>query len=224
MAKIRVVLADDHAVLRSGLRLLINTQRDMEVVGEAGSHHETLEAVRQFGPDVLLLDLTMPGGSGTKLIDTLSREYPGTRVLVLTMHDDPAYFRQAMAAGAAGYLVKKAADTDLLTAIRTVAQGRVYAPPDLALEPRGTRGQGLERPGAKTGGALESLSVREREVLALLAEGHTNQAIADRLYLSVKTVESYRARVMGKLGLRNRAELTRFALEVGLLSRESTAD
>lgn len=208
---IRVHIADDHAVLRAGLRLLIQSQADMDVVGESGDAEETLRRLVETTPDVLTLDLTMPGGGGISLLKRVSAEMPGLRVVVLTMHDEAEYFRSAMAAGAAGYVVKKSADTELLTAIRTVAQGRTYTNVELAT--------GLEQ--ASVGDPtknLAELSQREREVLEFVAQGHTNQAIADRLSLSVKTVESYRARVMTKLGLQSRADLMQFALESGLLS------
>lgn len=216
MSKTKVLIADDHAVLRAGLRMLINSQPDMEVVGEAGTTLDTIDAVRNKLPNVVTLDLSMPGGTGVKLIERLTREFPSVRLLVLTMHDDPAYFRTALAAGAAGYVVKKSADTELLTAIRSVAEGRTYAHVDLT-------GKDAEcPPGAsyrtsEAIGSLASLSEREREVLVWIARGHTNQAIADRLFLSVKTVESYRSRLMSKLGLRNRADLTKFAIDIGLL-------
>jgi two-component system response regulator NreC len=222
MAKIRVLVADDHAVLRSGLKLLINSQSDMQVVGEAGSHDEALRKARELKPDVLTLDLTMPGGTGVKLIETLSRESPAIRVVVLTMHDDAAYFRVAMAAGAFGYVVKQSADTELLDAIRCVARGKIYTQVQLAAA--------SDRPAISTGSAkaetnlLSTLSEREREVLTMVAQGHTNQVVADRLDLSVKTVESYRARLMSKLGLHNRAELTQLAMEAGLLAGSGGQD
>lgn len=207
MSKIRVLLVDDHALIRAGLRMLINAQRDMETVGEAASCREALEQINRLQPEVVSLDLTMPGGSSIKLIEQLHSEHPEIRVLVLTMHDDPAYFRAVMAAGGAGYLVKSAADSELLTAIRTVHQGRTFANANL---------NGLPHTPATAG--LSSLSDREREVLESLAKGFTNQAIADRLFLSVKTIETYRARIAAKLGLRTRAEMVRYALEVGLLA------
>lgn len=217
MPKTRVLIADDHAVLRTGLRLLINTQPDMEVVGEAGTFAETMDAVASLHPDVATIDLTMPGGTGIRLIESLSKASPTTRLLVLTMHDDPAYFRLAMAAGAAGYVMKKSADTELLTAIRTVAGGRSFAQVDLATT---VFSKPLSKEGEQKRAVLDQLSEREREVFTLVVKGHTNQAIADKLLLSVKTVESYRARLMTKLGLKNRAELTQLALELGLLGGE----
>lgn len=210
MAKIRVAIADDHAMLRSGLKMLINTQPDLSVVGEAGNHAETRSIVAATSPQILTLDLSMPGGQPMKLIEDLVRDHPTTRILVLTMHEDPAYLRMSLAAGASGYLVKRSADSDLLDAIRTVARGGIYAQANSAAVT-------LAQSDQESRSSLESLSDREREVLLGLAQGHTNQELADQLFLSVKTVESYRARLMVKLGLHNRAELTRFAISSGLL-------
>lgn len=211
MPKVRVAIADDHAMLRTGLKLLINTQADMEVVGEAGSHAETKAMVAASHPDVLTLDLSMPGGQPMSLVETLSRENPGIRILVLTMHEDPAFVRMALAAGASGYLVKRSADSELLSAIRTVAKGGIHAQVGV-----------LATPTAPPATApLNALSDREREVLVWVARGQTNQAIADKLFLSVKTIESYRARLMAKLGLQNRAELTQLAITLGLLEPDT---
>lgn len=214
MSKIRVLVADDHAVLRAGLRLLINTQPDMEVVGEAGDHRQALEMAKKLQPNVLTLDMSMPAGNGIRVIQTLARELPSIRVLVLTMHDDPAYFRMALASGAVGYVCKKAADSELLTAIRSVAQGKVYTQLELSAD---STAQLPSTAADSARSPLEQLSEREQEVLQFLAQGFTNQAIADRLYLSVKTVESYRARLLTKLRMKSRAELTQFAIESGLL-------
>jgi len=213
---IRILIADDHAVVRSGLRLLLSSQADMEVVADCGSHREVLEAVeaRRGGIDVASLDLTMPGGSPAALIEDVIERCPGIGVVVLTMHDDPGHARMALAAGARGYVVKSAADRQLLEAIRIVARGGTHLPEAVGGEPV----TGPKPSGPAGGRPRDSLSQREREVLVLLAQGHTNQQIADKLYLSVKTIESYRSRLMGKLGLANRSELTRFALEAGLLS------
>ena len=214
MAKIRVLIADDHAVLRAGLRLLINAQPDLEVVAEAASAPEVVKQAAAAAPDVVTLDLSMPGGSGVQTIERLRQECPRVRVLVLTMHDDPAYLRAVLAAGGAGYVVKTAADTELLTAIRAVAQGRTFV--DLNLS--GGQVQAvLGGGGGRRAAGLDQLSPREREVLGYLAQGHTHQQIADRLFLSVKTVETYRARIADKLGLRTRADVVRYAVEVGLL-------
>jgi two-component system response regulator NreC len=218
MAKIRVLIADDHALLRTGLRLLINAQADMEVVGEAADGHEVLRKAAAVGPDVVTLDLTMPGGSSIKTIELLRQECPRTRVLVLTMHDDPSYVRTALAAGGVGYIVKTAADGELLTAIRAVHRGRTFVDANLTDGP-GPGILGSPAGGGKAGTVepASPLSERELEVLQLLAQGYTNQEIGTRLCLSVKTIETYRARVMDKLGLRSRADLTRYALEIGLL-------
>lgn len=222
MSKIRVLIADDHAVLRTGLRLLIHTQADMEVVGEAGTFPETIEGCAKLLPDVVTLDLNMPGGTGARAIADILRISPTTHVLVLTMHDDTAYLRSCLAAGAQGYVVKKAADTELLSAIRTLSQGRAYV--NVTDQPLVSKAESLATTKRIREGKikpLDDLSEREREVLLFVAQGHTNQAIADKLFLSVKTVESYRSRLMSKLGLHSRAELMRFALDAGLLSTDA---
>ncbi len=218
MEKIRIILADDHSILRAGLKLLIENQPDMEVVGEVGDHSLVLEAVKIANPRVLALDWSMPGGNPVRVLEELTLKYPGTRVIVLTMHEDPAYVRLALGAGASGYLLKSAADSELIQAIRQIAKGGIYTQVPKALE--------VDSPGEKSlvGSKLEQLSQREREVLGQIAQGHTNQAIADRLFLSVKTVESYRARLMAKLGLKSRAELTQFSLESGLFELGKQVD
>ena len=215
MPKIRVLLADDHAVLRAGLKLLVNHEQDMEVVAEAGTFGEAIRLASLSKPDVVTLDLTMPGGNGVDKIEQVCRACSTARVLVLTMHDDPAYLRAALSAGASGYVVKKAADTELLGAIRAVHAGRVF----VDLESHGARSPTALVPAKNTGGTGDNLSERERTVLERLAQGHTNQSIAEQLDLSVKTIESYRARLLRKLGLRSRADITRYAVETGLLGR-----
>jgi two-component system response regulator NreC len=214
MTKIRVLLADDHAVLRAGLKLLVNHQQDMEVVAEAGTFGEAIRLASIVRPDVITLDLTMPDGHGVDKIEQVCRACPTTRVLVLTMHDDPAYLRAALSSGASGYVVKKAADTELLGAIRAVHAGRVF----VDLESHHSRPLAVLVPGDTAPGS-DNLSERERTVLERLAQGHTNQSIAEQLNLSVKTIESYRARLLKKLGLRSRADITRYAVEMGLLGR-----
>lgn len=217
MAKVKVVLADDHALLRAGLAVLINAQPDMEVVAEAATAQEAIEAVQRTQPDLLTLDLTMPGGNSVQAIETLRQKCPKTRILVLTMHDDPGYLHATMSAGCAGYLVKTASDAEMLSALRTVAQGRTVV--GLSLSQGDARS--VLGPGAKTEHpALAPLSEREREVLQLLARGHTNHQIADKLFLSVKTVETYRSRIGEKLGLRDRAELVAYAIKVGFLGED----
>lgn len=214
---IRILLTDDHAVLRAGLRALLNAEADMEVVGEAGDGHTCIRVAAQLKPDVILLDLNMPHCNGLEALAQLRQQTPDSRVLILTMHDDAQYLRQALAAGSAGYILKQAADTELLSAIRTVYNGGVFLHPahtKVLLEDT------LGQTPAPADNALAQLSEREQEVLRLIALGHSNKEIANMLYLSVKTVETYKARLMEKLALRTRAALVRFALKHGLLDEE----
>jgi DNA-binding NarL/FixJ family response regulator len=218
MAKIRTLIADDHAIVRAGLELLINTQPDMEVVGHASTIHEIVPACLAAAPDVLLQDLSMPGGSGVSAIAHVRQECPRTRILVLTVHDDPVYMRAALAAGAMGYIFKIAGVVEVISAIRAVHQGRVFV--DLHFEPHlfaSSPSALLEASQTSPPSSRPALSRREQEVLILLAEGHTHQQIADRLFLSVKTIETYRARIAEKLDLRSRADTVRYAMEIGLL-------
>src|SRR6185295_17891572 len=203
MGRIRILIADDHAVLRTGLRMLIDSQRDLEVVGEASDGDEAVRKAATLRPDVALVDISMPGSSGIKAIERIREAAPATRVLVLTMHDMPAYLR--------------AADSALLAAIRDVYRGRTALDPALAAS---VVQSGLRRRGATGVGPTTPLSQREREVLELVAQGYTNQQIADHLGLSVKTVETYRARLVEKLGRQSRAELVRYALDSGLFGGE----
>jgi two-component system, NarL family, response regulator NreC len=224
MSKIRILIVDDHTILRAGLRMLINAQPDMEAVSEAMDGHEALWRAREIKPDVVLMDITMPKTGGLQVLEQLRQVCPHTRILVLTMHDDPAYALSVLAAGGLGYVVKRSADSDLLAAIRAVYRGRTFVDPTLA----GSLVQELlgkqVSAGAVDGGVRRSLlSPREREVLRLLAQGYTNQQAARSIMVSVKTVETYRARIAQKLGLHSRAELTRYALESGLLSPDSLA-
>jgi two-component system, NarL family, response regulator NreC len=217
---IRVLIADDHAILRSGLKMLVNAQVDMEVVGEAPDGEQAVRAARDMKPSVALLDLTMPGSGGLQALEEIARCCPDTRVLVLTMHDDPAYLRSVLAAGASGYVLKRAVDTELLSAIRAVHRGGIFVDPSLAhvfvqdaLEKRGTTGRPQR--------LLNILSDRERQVLERIAQGYGSQEIAAQMLVSVKTVETYRARIAEKLGLRTRSEIVRFALQMGLLTSDS---
>jgi len=213
MGSIRVFLVDDHAMVRSGLALLIHSQDDMQVVGEAEEAETAVRLVEEHQPDIVVLDLSMPGGGGLKAIDQLREVSPQSRILVLTMHDDYAYMRAAMAAGTAGYVVKTAADRELISAIRTLSQGRTYISLSFT---EGDLESGRDLPVPGNAGTVE-LSKRERQVLEFVAYGYTSQQIADHLGLSVKTVDGYRARISEKLDLRNRADLVRFALENGVL-------
>jgi two-component system response regulator NreC len=215
-AKARIVLADDHAVVRQGLRLVIAAEPDLEVTGEASSALEAIERCRALKPDVLLLDVSMPGGGGIGALERIHQASPSTRVLVLTMHDEPEVLRVALVSGAAGFILKNAAGPELLAAIRTVAQGRTYVDPTLGgAALRGILAAAAGREGGESAG--DRLSPREIEVLRQLALGYTNKEIANRLSLSVKSVETYRARVSEKLGLSGRAELFRYALENGMI-------
>ena len=212
---IHILIADDHAVLRSGLRLLLDAEPDMQVVGEAGDGVVALARVRELTPDVMLLDLTMPRMGGLEVLRQIRELSPQTRVLVLTMHDDEGYLREALTAGCAGYVLKRAADIELFSAIRAVHQGGTYlhaAHTRVLFEPAQSRphhSQATEEP--------EPLSPREQEILRLVALGYTSRQAADELNLSAKTVETYRGRLMSKLKLRNRVELVQYALQKGLL-------
>jgi DNA-binding NarL/FixJ family response regulator len=203
-----LLLADDHAILRAGLRMLLDAQPDMVVVAEAADGEEAVRRALETRPDVAVVDLTMPGLSGVETLERLHRELPATRLLVLTMHDDPAYAQVARAAGAAGHVVKDSESSELLAAIRAVHRGRAFFQVGAGARPEPAVS---ERPPA--------LSPRERQVLGLLARGHTNREIASRLSLSVKTVETHRARLGDKLGLHTRADLVRLAIDLGLLGR-----
>lgn len=212
----RILLADDHAVLRAGLRLMLDSQAGLAVVGEAATGAETLALAQVLQPDLILLDLSMPALGGLEALPLLRRQAPDARILILTMHDDPEYLRQALKGGAAGYVLKKAADVELISAVRAVLRGEVYIHPAMT---RSLIEDILPLPEASAGpGAWEALSEREQEVLRQVALGYTSAEIAGQLNLSAKTVETYRARGMEKLGLRNRAALVRFALSKGLIS------
>jgi two-component system response regulator NreC len=212
---IKVVLVDDHAVVRSGLRLLLDAQDDMVVVGEAGNAKDAVFRARALKPDVILLDVVMPDESGIDVLPKLLKESPETNVLVLSMQDDPSYVREAFAAGASGYILKEAVDEEVVSAVREIASGGRYVHP--ALGARMIAAEAEERAAAEA----DPLSDREREILRLLALGHTNQEIAGQLYISVRTAESHRAHIMQKLRLSTRAELVRYALSHGLLADDS---
>jgi two-component system response regulator NreC len=210
----RVLIVDDHAVVRAGLKLLLNAEDDLEAVGEAGSAREAVFEARSLSPDVILIDVVMPEQSGLDVVPQLVAEHPEAKVLVLSMQDDAHYVRQAFAAGASGYVLKEAADSELVSAIREVAKGGRYVHPELGA--RLVSAETEERRRADE----DPLSDREHEVLKMLALGHTNQEIAKQLFISVRTAETHRAHIMQKLGLASRAELVRYALAHGMLSGE----
>ena len=219
---IRVLLADDHAVLRAGLRVLLNAEEDIEVVGEAENGQQAVDMAHTLHPDVVLMDVTMPGMGGLEATRRIKAADPGIRVLALTMHDDASYLRDILKAGGSGYVLKEAASDELLSAIRAVYQGGTFLH---ASHTRLLLDDMLDehRPPATTDAKAERyrlLSEREAQIFKLVALGHRNSEIADMLHLSVKTVETYKARLMQKLGLHSRAALVRYALELGILEEE----
>ncbi len=213
---IRVLIVDDHAVVRSGLRRVLEAEEDIEVVGEAGDMRTAVFEAREQKPDVVLMDVVMPGGTGIEATPAVLKEVPEARVLILSMQDDPLYVRQAFEAGASGYVLKEAADTEVVGAVREIADGGRYVHPTLGASLVAAEAEERARADA------DPLSEREHEVLRLLALGHTNQEIAGVLFLSVRTVETHRAHIMQKLRLTTRAELVRYAIDSGLLEEESS--
>lgn len=215
--RIGVLIADDHAVLRAGLRMLLNAQPDMQVVGEAEDGEDAIRQVLNLRPDVALIDVSMPRLDGLEAIRRLQVGAPAVRVLVLTMYDDEGFLRRALEHGASGYILKKAADTELMAAIRAVARGELYVYPSLT---RLLVSRYLGRPEEEEEAAPSpaGLSERELEVLKLLAAGYTSHQVGAQLALSAKTVDTYKARLMEKLGLQSRADLIRYALRHGLLT------
>lgn len=225
--QIRVLLADDHAVLRAGLCMLLEAQPDISVVGEAETAEQTVAMDAQLEPDVVLMDVSLPSSPGSPItasagleaIRRIKASRPGARVLALTMHDDEGYLRGVLEAGGSGYVLKRAADTELLSAIRAVWRGGTYLHPEharLLLE----RSVCTPVSEPAVDGSYELLSPREQQVLRLIALGHTNQQVASMLSLSVKTVETYKSRLMAKLDLASRAALVRYALQRGLLEKQ----
>jgi DNA-binding NarL/FixJ family response regulator len=225
---IRVVLADDHDILRQGLKMLLSLQQHIQVVGEARTGRQAVAMVRDLQPDVVVLDISMPDMDGLEACQQIRSQQSATQVLMLTMHDSEEYFLQALRMGAAGYLVKKAAPTDLQMAIHAVAHGGAFLYPGLAkalirayVAPSSAS---IDSQGAANASGLaqelRSLTPREVEVLKLVAEGHTNQEIADQLVLSIKTVQAHRANVMDKLGLHDITQLVRFAIRHKLIPAE----
>jgi len=214
MEKLRIVLADDHTMIRVGLRALIEAQPDMEVVAETDNGHAALEVVRKLKPGVLILDISMPEMNGLRTMEQVQREELPVKVLVLSAYSDTAYLRQMLAAGASGYLQKKAAPEELVKALRTIVAGGVFLDPALAGAVTASFVQQKRLRGTRQGAEL---SEREREVLRAVALGFTNKEIADQLRISVKTVETHKANFMEKLELRSRAEVVRYAMHQGWL-------
>ncbi len=228
-APIRVLLADDHDILRQGLKLLLSLQPEIQTVGEARTGREAVDMVRDLQPDVVVMDITMPDMDGLEACRLIRSLYPLTQVLILTMHESEEYFLQALRVGAAGYLVKKAAPSDLHMAIHAVAHGGAFLYPGLAKalirayvsDSSATTPAPLQQDKARASSLaqeLRNLTPREIEVVKLVAEGHTSQEIADQLVLSIKTVQAHRANIMEKLGLRDITQLVRFAIRYGLIS------
>jgi two-component system, NarL family, response regulator NreC len=208
---VRILIVDDHAVVRTGLRLLLDSEEGLETIAEAGTARDAVFEARKHKPDVILMDIGLPDRSGIEVTVDVLKEAPKSKVLILSMEDDPSYVREAFSAGASGYVLKEAADSELVTALRQVAEGERYVHPAL-----GARMAAADAEAAAQADA-DPLSEREREVLRLLALGHTNQEIAKMLFISVRTAETHRAHIMQKLRLTTRAELVRYALAHGLL-------
>jgi DNA-binding NarL/FixJ family response regulator len=215
MTPIRVLIADDHALVRAGIRALVEKIDDVVVVGEAGTGNEALELVRQLRPNLMLLDITMPDGGGFEVLDQVTKKHPEIRVIVLTVHEAGEYAIRALREGAAGFLPKSAASTELEQAIQTVVRGEIYISPETSRKTLLEYGRG-----ATKRDLLATLSPRQREVLRLIAEGMTTKQIAQALEISVKTVETHRAQLMERLGIHDVAGLVRYAIIVGLIEVE----
>lgn len=212
-SQIRLLLVDDHSVLRSGLRMLLNSHEDMEVVGEADSGEAALEKVKELHPDIVLLDISMPGMGGISALQKI-KEASKCKVLMLTMHADEEYLKEALEFGVSGYVLKQAADTELIQAIREVAKGQIYVDSGLAQN----LVKSMYHPSKQRSELDSNLTEREKEVLELIALGHANKEIAEILMISVKTVESHKTKIMEKIQCQKRSELVRYALENGYIS------
>jgi DNA-binding NarL/FixJ family response regulator len=214
MSKLRIVLADDHAIIREGLKSMVNAQPDMEIVGEAENGRAAWQKVKELQPDLVVMDVSMPELSGAQAAERLKQDCPKVKVLALTIHEDKGYVRQLLKAGASGYVLKRAAPVELIHAIRMVAAGGVYIDPMVA----GKVVNGYARPQSIRDELLRrDLSEREIEVLSFIAKGYSNKEIASQLEISVRTVETYKVRLMEKLGFHSRSEIVRYALQQGWL-------
>lgn len=213
--KIRVLLADDHTILRAGLKMMLNAQPDIEVVGEAQDGRQALQEAQRLQPDLVLMDITMPDMNGIEATKQIKKLLPDIKVLVLTMHEHDEYVFQTLRAGASGYMLKEAADTELITALRVIQSGQFYLSPAAQSVMVGDYLQRVRTGEEKD--SYSSLTEREREILKLVAEGFTNNQIAERLVISPKTVDTHRTHIMDKLNLHSRAELVKYAIRRGLL-------
>lgn len=215
MKKIRVLIADDHNIVREGVRMILTGQEDFEVVGEASTGREALERARALAPDVVVMDISMPDMTGIQATERIRKELPSVQVLGLTMHEEQSYVFELLKVGAAGYVLKRAAAEDLVSGVRAAHRGEAFLYPSVA---KAVVQDYLQRISAKEKDeALDGLTEREREVLTLIAEGLTNQEIAGKLYISIKTVQTHRAHIMEKLNLHDRTELVRYAIRKGLI-------
>jgi two-component system response regulator NreC len=215
---IRILLVDDHALMRTGLRMMLETQEDLEIVGECETGREAIQRAPELRPDVILMDITLPDILGIEATRAIKKNLPKTVVLALTMHEGEEYFFEMLNSGASGYLPKKAAPTELVDAVRVVHAGGVYLYPSLAKTLVQDYLKRAESGDEKT--AYDGLTEREREVLKLIADGLSNQEVADRLVISVKTVERHRANILAKLNLHSRTELVKYAIRKGLIEVE----
>lgn len=210
--KIRILIADDHGVLRAGLRALLNAEPDLEVVGEAGTGEEALVLAGLLKPGVVLMDISLPGLGGLEATRRILEDLPESRVLILTVHEDNGLLREAIRSGAAGYILKRAVETELITAIQAVARGEVYIHPAMTralFDDKDKKSVGAPDP--------EALTPREADVLRLVAQGYTNRQVAEELNISVRTVETHRSNLMAKLNLESRVDLVRYAIEHGIV-------
>lgn len=213
--KIRILLADDHTILRAGLKMMLNAQPDMEVVGEAQDGRQAIHEAQRLQPDVILMDITMPDMNGIEATRQVKKLLPDIKILILTMHEHDEYVFQALRAGASGYMLKEAADTELITALHVIQSGQFYLSPAAQSVMVGDYLQRVRTGEEKD--SYSSLTEREREILKLVAEGHTNNQIAELLIISPKTVDTHRTHIMDKLNLHSRAELVKYAMRRGLL-------
>lgn len=213
--RIRILLADDHTILRAGLRMMLNAQPDMEVIGEAQDGRQAINTTMTLQPDIVLMDITMPDMNGIEATKQIKRVAPEVKVLVLTMHENDEYVFQALRAGASGYILKEAADTELITALHVLRSGQFYLSPSAQSVIVGDYLQRVHTGEEKD--SYNNLTEREKEILKLVAEGYTNNQIAERLVISPKTVDTHRTHVMDKLNLHSRAELVKYAMRRGLL-------